>query len=130
MEQDFITERRNALYNYLIENYTEQYFIPKIMICNELNEYYQWRDTDTRLCRTMENDVRFINSSGDYDKIIVSSGRGYKIGNKKQTEDYIHRLFKRDFKSIKRNYTLAKKKGLDGQFNTEMKMIETYVKEG
>lgn len=128
MNKEYIEKRRNALYNYLIDKYDDISYISKLEICNDLSSFYQHKDGETRLCRVMEDDVRCINSNNLYEKIIVSNKYGYKIGNKLQVENYIKRLFKRDLKSLKRNYLLTKKKGLDGQLNIYFEEIKTFMK--
>lgn len=134
MENNYVKNRQNTLYNYLVENYDEEAFIPKAQIVNDL-DCYNANENETRFCRTMELDVRAINSSDEYDKIIVSNRIGYKIGNKAQVSAYLKRLFKRDFKSLKRNWLLTKKKGLNGQaffddldITQDINTVETFMK--
>ena len=124
--------REEILYNYLIENYDEEKYISKYEICQNLNEHYFYNPEDKRVCREIENDVLKINFSGDFDKIIVSSKKGYKIGNKTQISDYINRLYKRDKKSLARTSVLRKKFSKNGQlvsedFNEVLNEIKVYV---
>lgn len=107
--------REQALYNFLIQNYSEDRYISKYEICQNLSEYYFYNPDDTRICRIIENDVSKINFSAEFDKIIVSNKKGYKIGNKEQIRAYISRLYKRDKKSLARTSILRKKNSLDGQ---------------
>lgn len=110
--------RENALYEYLIKNYDEDKYISKYEICKDLSDYYTYNPEDTRMCREIESDVLKINFSANFDKIIVSSRKGYKIGNKEQIKAYIERLYKRDRKSLARTSVLRKKNSYDGQLTT------------
>lgn len=125
--------REKALYEYLIKNYDESRYISKYEICKDLSEFYNYNPNDTRICREIESDVSKINFSGDFDKIIVSNRKGYKIGNKEQIKAYIERLYKRDLKSLARTSVLRKKNSLNGQmttdndFNEVLNEIKVYV---
>jgi ribosomal protein L23 len=125
--------REKALYNYLIQNYDEERYISKYEICKDLSEYYNYNPEDTRICREIESDVSRINFSAEFDKIIVSSKKGYKIGNKEQIKNYIERLYNRDLKSLARTSIIRKKNSLDGQvvaddeFSSLLDEIRVYI---
>lgn len=112
-------DREKALYNYLVENYDEDRYISKFEICQNLNEFYSFNPDETRICREIERDCRTINFSGEFDKIIVSNRKGYKIGNKEQIKTYIERLYNRDLRSLARTSVLRKKNSRDGQLEAD-----------
>ena len=112
-------DREKALYDYLIKNYDEERYISKYEISKDLSDFYFYDPNDSRKCREIEEDVLKINFSSEYDKIIVSNRKGYKIGNKEQIKTYIGRLYKRDKKSLARTSVLRKKNSLDGQLTTD-----------
>lgn len=125
--------REKALYDFLIDNYEDERYISKFEICQNLKDFYEYNPEDTRMCREIESDVSKINFSGEFDKIIVSNKKGYKIGNKAQIKDYINRLYKRDLKSLARTSVLRKKNSRDGQleandnFNEVLDEIRVYI---
>ena len=125
--------RERALYDYLIKNYSEDRYISKYEICKDLSEFYIYDPEETRICRDIENDVARINFSAEFDKIIVSNKKGYKIGNKEQIKNYIERLYNRDKKSLARTSVLRKKNSLDGQvvaddeFSSLLDEIRVYI---
>lgn len=125
--------REKALYEFLIDNYEDDRYISKFEICQNLKDFYEYNPEDTRMCREIESDVSKINFSGEFDKIVVSSRKGYKIGNKTQIKDYINRLYKRDLKSLARTSILRKKNSRDGQleatdnFNEVLDEIRVYI---
>lgn len=116
--------RERALYDYLIKNYSEDRYISKYEICKDLKDFYVYDPEETRICRDIENDVARINFSAEFDKIIVSNKKGYKIGNKEQIKKYIERLYKRDKKSLARTSVLRKKNSLDGQMSADEDFVE------
>lgn len=124
--------RQKALYDLLMQMSDRTDYISKQEIANLLPNYYTFYTDSQRNCVDMEEDVRSINNNDEYDHIVISNKNGYKIGSKEETENYIRKLFKRDFKSLKRNYRLAKKCRLDNQLQiTEDGMninkIETFI---
>ena len=112
-------EREIALYNFLIKNYDDEKYISKYEIAENLKDYYFYDPEDSRKCREIEEDVLKINFSPEFDKIIVSSRKGYKIGNKTQIKEYIERLYKRDKKNLARTSMLRKKNSYNGQFTVD-----------
>lgn len=124
-----LNKRQWILYRYLKKRYKDNKYISKKEICTDLKNY-SYNENETRLCRTIESDVRTINESDEIQKIIVSNHEGYKIGNKEEVEQYLNRRFNRDYENIKLNWKLAKKVSLDKQmrltFGNERDVIETY----
>lgn len=128
-----LTTRQWALYNFLKENYGENYYISKETICQWLPEHYQIKDNETRTCRTIESDIRAINDSDLIQKIIVSNKTGYKIGNEVECLCYLKKRWERDLKSIQLNRKLTEKVGLNNQMRLtfgkgyERDYIETFM---
>lgn len=128
-----LNTRQWDLYNFLKQKYPEGRFISKNEIAEALPEHYQVKDGETRKCRAIENDIRFINKCELIQKIIVSNQKGYKIGNEAEITEYLNRRFRRDFKSLKLNWDLSRKVALDGQmrltFGGERNIIEAIPKD-
>ena len=127
-----LTTRQWALYNFLKDNYQENYYISKRTICTWLPEHYQIKENDTRMCREIENDVRKINSCDVIQKIIVSNKTGYKIGSQEECRKYLDKRFLRDLKNLKLNWKLQDKIENDEQMrftfsNYERNYIETFI---
>ena len=75
----------------------------------------------------IRKDVRAINRSDETEHIIISSKKGYKIATKEEAARYIEKRFRRDLKSLKLDWHLKKKYGLDGQINIDMKEVKTFI---
>lgn len=132
MKTKDLTTRQWDLYKFLKSQYEEGRYISKREICDNLPQHYSINQGETRLCRTIESDVRKINDNIIIQKIIVSNRKGYKIGTREECEVYLEKRFKRDLKSLKLNWALSKKVQLDGQmrltFGQEREFIETFIK--
>ena len=132
-EEKKLTTRQWDLYNFLKSQFEEGRYISKKEICANLPQHYEYDTKATRLCRTIENDIREINECPIIQKIIVSNHSGYKIGSKEECEEYIEKRFNRDLKNLKLNWALSKKVNLDGQMrltiNKERDFIEAFIRE-
>jgi len=84
---------------------------------------------NSRSFALIRRDVRAINRS-DVEKIVVSSKKGYKIANKEEAIEFINKRFRRDLSSLKTNWNLKRKVGLNNQIKMEkemLKVVRTYV---
>ena len=133
MTKKGLTTRQWALYNYLKNNYEEGTYITKQAICRDLPNFYEIKNDETRVCRTIEEDVRVINDCDTIQKLIVSNRTGYKIGSRHECAKYIERRFQRDLKSLKLNWKLLRKVEENGQCRFtfgegyERNFIETFI---
>lgn len=126
-----LTTRQWLLYNYLKDNYTDNEYISKSQIVSALPEYYEIKEGETRVCRDIEFDVRDINADETIQKVIVSSRKGYKIGNPEQVNNYVVSNIISAKKELKHYYKLKHKAELNGQyriqFGCERDIIEAYL---
>lgn len=133
-ESKTLNTRQWDLYNFLKSQYESGNFISKKVICENLPQHYKFDTKQTRMCRRIEEDIREINECQLIQKIIVSNHKGYKIGSKEESKDYIEKRFIRDLKNLKLNWLLSKKTNLDGQIKIafgkyERECIEAFMKE-
>lgn len=129
--EETLTTRQWQLYRFLKKKAKENRYISKKEICDNLKKYYEYKEEQKRLCRSIERDVRIINDSNEIQKIIVSNSEGYKIGNKEEVENYLKKRFLRDLKSLKLDWKISKKVKMDKQmrvvFNSERDTIEAFM---
>lgn len=129
-----LTTRQWDLYNFLKDNYKDNYYISKHTICAWLPQHYQIKENETRCCRAIEYDVRAINNCDIIQKIIVSNKNGYKIGSSEECARYVDKRFLRDLKNLKLNWKLQQKIEDNDQMrftftNYERNFIETFIKD-
>ena len=132
-----MNERQERLYQFLLEKSSTNQYISKEEICYNLPEFYprfeeKSTEHNSRAFSTIRNDVRAINRS-DVEKIVVSSKKGYKIATKDEAIDFINNRFKRDLSSLKTNWNLKRKVGLNNQVKMEremLKVVKTYAERG
>jgi len=125
-----LNNRQIELLEYLKAN--KDTFKGKVQICAGLPFAYPRHlennnneGNKSTVFKNLSNDVRFINNCDDIEFIIISSNKGFKIGNPEEVENYINKRFKRDLKALKLDWNLVKKKNLDKQ----LKMDEEVIKE-
>ena len=130
-----LNERQKRLYKFLLDKSTTNEYISKEEICTNLKELYPRNEEKTNehsssAFALIRKDVRAINSSDAY-KIVISSKKGYKIATEPEAINYIERRFKRDLKSLKVNWNLKSKIGLNHQLTIKgdevYKEIQTFV---
>lgn len=128
-----MTTRQWMLYNFLKDNYSDDKYLSKREIVNALPEYYEIKEGETRVCRDIEFDVRDINADSTIQKIIVSSHKGYKLGNPQQVHDYVIDNIIACKQNLKHYYNLKHKAELNNQyriqFGSEREIIEAYIME-
>ncbi|MGI6607544.1 MAG: hypothetical protein ACOX1F_00995 [Erysipelotrichaceae bacterium] len=132
-----MNERQERLYQFLLEKSHTNKYISKEEICYNLPKFYSREkesstEHNSRAFSKIRRDVRAINRS-DVEKIVVSSKKGYKIANKDEAIEFINKRFKRDLSSLKTNWNLKRKVGLNNQVKMEkemLKVVKTYVERG
>ena len=132
-----MNERQQKLYQFLLDKSSTNQYISKEEICYNLPKFYPRFDEksnehNSRAYSKIRDDVRAINRS-DVEKIVVSSKKGYKIANKDEAIDFINNRFKRDLSSLKTNWNLKRKVGLNNQVKMEremLKVVKTYAERG
>jgi hypothetical protein len=132
-----MNERQQKLYQFLLDKSSTNQYISKEEICYNLPKFYprfeeKSNEHNSRSFALIRRDVRAINRS-DVEKIVVSSKKGYKIANKQEAIEFINKRFKRDLSSLKTNWNLKRKVGLNNQVKMEkemLKVVKTYVERG
>lgn len=128
-------ERQKVLYDFLIkqgDRYTYQQDIACELKTNdywigydELCTYGTYHDCTGR--KIMGADIREINSSPDFEKIIISNGNGVKIATEEDYDKMIKSLYKAVFAKLKRIRTIEKKAKRNGQITIDKKEIIAFL---
>lgn len=129
-----MNERQQKLYQFLLDKSSTNQYISKEEICYNLPKFYprfeeKSNEHNSRSFALIRRDVRAINRS-DVEKMVVSSKKGYKIANKEEAIEFINKRFRRDLSSLKTNWNLKRKVGLNNQVKMEkemLKVVRTYV---
>lgn len=128
-----MNERQKALYEYLLgkgDDYT-----PQVDIARDLYKYYgnaecclepkSYHDTTER--GYISDDVRAINISADFDKLIISSWKGVKIANEAEFDRYIKAQYNATIRKLSRIYKMAKKGNRHNQIGIDGTAIEAFL---
>lgn len=110
-------ERQDAVYGVLLRQGSE--WISMREIAMKLDDFYPdfaFLDFHNSAARRMITaDIEAINSSHDYEKVIISGNYGIKLADRTEYERFIKSEFTEIFRKLKRIRKMAQKAGLDGQ---------------
>ena len=131
-------ERCRILYKYLIGKGDQ--WTKTDEVCNDLHKYYPFDDWffdrggldafhDSNARMMITNDIRLINESGNFEKIIISGKRGIKIANQKEAEKYIANQYRAIFRRFKRLRVLSKKAEANGQIDIYNDTVNAFLEE-
>lgn len=122
-------ERQAALYDYLLSrgnNWTSME-----QVTDSVNLYPAfflgyYHNSFARRLLTM--DIRDINESDTFNKIIVSGGRGIKLGTEKETEHFIRSEIKEALSKLKVARKLMRKCSRDQQITLDGEIKEAFLR--
>lgn len=109
-----MNERQRDLYHFLEELGDE--WVTQMDLAYALNNWYDtsrfcnnedFHNTDARCIMT--RDIREINESNEFEKIIISSSKGIKLANEEEFAKYISKLYASVFRRLQRVRTKEKK---------------------
>ena len=127
-EKKELTTRQWQLYKYLKLHYEPDKFISKKELADALG--YSWNEKSDRNGRDIESDVAALNEDETIQKVIISSSKGYKIANKEEAFDWLHKDWISILKAIKRHMFKRRKCRLNKRmrivFNSERDTIEAF----
>lgn len=130
--------RCKALYDFLLRRGGE--WTSTIDVCDSLLEYYpfvtwlcssaggDFHDSNARLMIT--NDIRYINQSEAFEKLVISGKKGIKIASEEEADRYLKNQKAAALRKLGRLSVLMKKANLNNQMvmgHTEA--IEAFLKE-
>lgn len=128
-----ITNRQKALYNFLMEKGEE--WTPQAEIARELYADYgnaecclepkNYHDTTERIL--ISDDIREINISPDFEKIIISNRKGIKIANETEFDRFINSQYWATVRKLSRIYKMAKKASRDNQIDFGGHTVESFL---
>jgi hypothetical protein len=126
-------ERQKKLYEYLIKK--GEIWTPQSEVARELFLYYgngecfieprDYHSTAER--RLLTDDIREINCSTDFEKIIIASGKGIKIASEAEFNRYIKAQYDATIRKLSRIYKAAKKGNRHGQIDFGGHTVESFL---
>lgn len=128
-----MNERQKALYEYLLDNGDN--WVSQVQIARDLFKYYgngecclepkSYHDTTER--SYISDDVRAINISAEFDKLIISSSKGVKIANEAEFDRYIKAQYTATIRKLSRIYKMAKKGNRHNQIGIDGMAVEAFL---
>lgn len=125
--------RQRALYEYLLDKgdtWTSQAEVARDLYkyfgngecCLEPESYH-----DTLERHYLTRTIAEMNESFEFEKIIISSGKGIKLANEDEFERYIKNLYRSVFKKLRRVRIMEKKGNANGQIDFNGDEVEAFL---
>lgn len=122
-------ERQEKLYRFLLSR--GDTWTSMEQTTDSISEYPAFFDCasyhNSSARRILTRDIEDINTSGDFDKIIISGNKGIKLANATEFERFIRSELSEIFKKLGRVRGLIKKGSRDQQTDIEGKIRETFL---
>ena len=126
--------KHEALYKYLEskgDTWTPQVEVARDLFaefgngecCLAPEEYH-----DTHERHILSKVIAEINESYDFEKIIISSGKGIKIANEEEHQRYLVGQYRSVLRRLKRVYIMEKKGNLHNQIGIDGNAIAAFIK--
>lgn len=129
-----MTEKQKALYEYLLVKGDE--YTPQVQVARDLFEHFgngecclapeEYHDSTERTVLTKV--ISEINSSMDFEKIIISGKKGIKIANEEEHHRFVTKQYQAIFRKLKRAYIMERKGNANGQISIDGRTIEAYLR--
>jgi hypothetical protein len=127
--------RQKALYDYLLSRGDEWTPQSEIARSDELYKYYgngecclapkEYHNTTER--GYISEDIRAINVSTEYEKLVISSSKGVKIATEAEFDRYIKAQYSAAIRKLARIYRMAKKGNRNGQIDFGGHTVEAFL---
>ena len=120
-------QRQEALYGFLLSR--GDHWTRMQITVNRLDEYpaYGVSFHNSGARRLLTSDIEAINSSDQFEKIIVSGSRGIKLANEEEFERFIKAEFGEIFRKLRRVRGIAQKGSRDQQIDLEGQIREAFL---
>lgn len=129
-----MNEKHIALYNYLLEKGDE--YTPQVQVARDLYAEFgngecclapeEYHDSHER--KILSQVISEINGSLEFDKIIISSGKGIKIANEEEHHRFVTKQYQAIFRKLKRVRIMERKGNANGQISIDDRTIESFLK--
>lgn len=125
--------KHEALYKYLEEK--GDVWSPQVEVARDLFEHFgngecclapdEYHDSHER--KILSRVISEVNFSPEFDKIIISSGKGIKLANEEEHKRYVTNQYRAVLRKLKRTRIMEKKGNANGQITIDGRTIEAYL---
>ena len=129
--RDENTMRQENLYRFLLSRGNK--WTSMEQTTDSISEYpafFKSNYHNSQARRLLTRDIEAINSSDDFEKIIISGNRGIKLADETEFERFIRSETAEIFRKLKRVRKLIKKGSKDQQVTLEGEIDEPFIKKG
>lgn len=129
LTKEDIKERQKRL-AFLVQQASEYgYTLTQRDVVDNLPNDYHWSNKGHDHCSAIWKDIKDINESDDYSFIIIADNFTYRIGSKKDTEEYLKKLWDTLKPRLHRYWLFKKKLERNGEavINYDKGVIERFI---
>jgi len=121
-------ERQKELYQFLLDRGDKWTSMEQTTDSIQLYPaYFTNRYHNSAARRLLTSDIKMINASDAYDKIIISGSRGIKLANEAEFEHFIRCEYAEVFRKLRQVRKIAKKAALNRQQDIEGEVKEVFL---
>ena len=120
--------RQEALYSFLLQRGDKWTSMEQTTDSIPLYPtYYRGTYHNSTTRRLLTRDIEAVNSSEQFEKIIISGSKGIKLANESEFYHFLKAEFSEIFKKLKRVRMIARKGGMDQQISLEGEISEAFL---
>ena len=120
--------RQEALYSFLLQRGDKWTSMEQTTDSIPLYPtYYRGAYHNSTTRRLLTRDIEAVNSSDQFEKIIVSGSKGIKLANENDFDRFLKAEFSEIFKKLKRVRKIARKGSKDQQIDLEGQIREAFL---
>ena len=120
--------RQEALYSFLLSR--GDHWTSMEQTTDSISEYptyYRGTYHNSTTRRLLTRDIEAVNSSDQFEKIIVSGSQGIKLANEEDFEHFVKAEFGEIFRKLRRVRQIAQKGSRDQQIDLEGQIREAFL---
>ena len=121
-------QRRKMLYGFLLsrgDKWTPMRDVTKSIILYP--ELYNGNYHNSGARRLLTRDIKYINNSSEFEKIIISGDRGIKLANQRECEKFMRSEYREVFRKLKQVRRIGTKVLKDQQMDFEGQVYQAFI---
>ena len=126
--EEQVKQRREMLYGFLLsrgDKWTQMQDVTRAIVLYP--PFYKGNYHNSGARRLLTNDIKHINNSSAFEKIIISGDRGIKLANERECEKFMRAEYREVFRKLKQVRRIGTKVLNDQQMDFEGRIYETVI---
>lgn len=128
--EEQVEQRRKMLYGFLLsrgDQWTKMRDVTRAIVLYPPLYTGNYHNSGAR--RLLTGDIKHINNSSEFEKIIISGDRGIKLANERECVKFMKAEYREVFRKLKQVRRIGTKVLKDQQMDFEGRIYETFMDE-